>query len=673
MVLSRTMSNLKIRTRISAGFAVVLVLLAIVGGLGAFAMHRVGQQYDLLAERNRVGMFTDTAEREFVQTRRYVVEFARSGDPALHTAAVQHLAAAQDATRRMVAATTDPGRLAASRELADAQQAYARLADELRGHIDAAQRLRTGTMDPTGLHLREAIETLIAAAVSEGNTNLQLLALSAVETLMAARLHATKALAWYNDESAKAATAGIAELRAAIRAFEPMARSEQLRLAVARIDELTATYQGALQRALESMREVGIRIQADMQQVSDKIDRQFLAIQERVDAEQQAAGVAIHDTILFEEWFTSVLVGCGLIVGGLMAFLIGGTIAKPVVQMREAMNRLAQGDTSVTVPCTERGDEIGWMAHAMQVFKDNRIAADRLAAEQEADRAGRDQRVQRVAKLTSRFEEQVGDLVGTVSAAATELRSTAQSMTSVVDETTRRAGAVTAAAGVASTNVQNVASAAEELASSIGEISRQVAQSATIAGRAVEDARRTDGVVRALADGAQKIGEVVGMISDIAGQTNLLALNATIEAARAGDAGKGFAVVASEVKSLATQTAKATDDIARQITQIQGATRDAVESIQAIGTTIGEISEIAAAIAAAVEEQGAATQEIARNVQEAAAGADDVTANIGGVSAGANSTGESALNVLQAADELSRKSEQLNQEVGQFLADMKAA
>ena len=199
-------------------------------------------------------------------------------------------------------------------------------------------------------------------------------------------------------------------------------------------------------------------------------------------------------------------------------------------------------------------------------------------------------------------------MVGKVSSAATELQATAQSMTGTAGQATQHATSVAAAAEQASANVQTVAAASEELASSIAEISSQVAQSAKVAGKALEDARRTDAVVQALAEGAQKIGEVVGLINDIAGQTNLLALNATIEAARAGDAGKGFAVVASEVKNLATQTGKATDDIARQIAQIQTATKDAVVSIQGIGVTIGEISEIAAAIAAAVEEQGSATK-----------------------------------------------------------------
>jgi methyl-accepting chemotaxis protein len=275
--------------------------------------------------------------------------------------------------------------------------------------------------------------------------------------------------------------------------------------------------------------------------------------------------------------------------------------------------------------------------------------------------------------LALAFDAKAGDLVGRVASAATQLQSTARSMTSTVGEASHQATNVAAAAEEASVNVQTVAAAAEELASSINEISRQVAQSAKVAGKAREDARRTDGVVQALSEGAQKIGEVVGLISNIAAQTNLLALNATIEAARAGDAGKGFAVVASEVKSLATQTAKATEDIAHQITQIQTATRDAVDSIRGIGTTIGEISEIAAAIAAAVEEQGSATQEIARNVQQAAAGTQEVSSNIVGVSQGAVSTGAAANQVLSEAAAVSHQVDLLRSEVGVFISGVKAA
>jgi len=382
---------------------------------------------------------------------------------------------------------------------------------------------------------------------------------------------------------------------------------------------------------------------------------------------------AVHAEMTFLDMLEIGLLAVGLALAALIMVLMNRGVVKPIVSMTNAMRQLATGDTTVEIPAVGQQDEVGQMAGAVQVFKDNRIEADRLAEAQRTEQAQKERRTALVNDLTRQFEAQVGSLVGQVSAAATELQATAGSMTGTAESTTRQATTVAAAAEEASVNVQTVAASAEELAASIAEIARQVGQSAQVAGRAVEDARRTDSVVRALADSAQKIGEVVGLISDIAGQTNLLALNATIEAARAGDAGKGFAVVASEVKNLASQTARATEDISKQIAQIQGATKEAVASIEGIGTTIAEVSQIAAAIAAAVDEQGAATQEIARNVQQAAAGTQEVTTNIAGVSEDANNTGAAATQVLGAAGELSRQAEQLSAEVGRFISGVKAA
>jgi len=264
--------------------------------------------------------------------------------------------------------------------------------------------------------------------------------------------------------------------------------------------------------------------------------------------------------------------------------------------------------------------------------------------------------------------ENVKNMTQIVASTSTELQNTAQSMAATAERTSEQSTAVAAASEEASTNVQTVASAADELSSSIEEVGRQVTDSADIAKSAVEEAAKTNASVEGLAVAANKIGEVVELINDIASQTNLLALNATIEAAGAGDAGKGFAVVANEVKSLANQTAKATDEIGSQIGEIQSATNEAVGAIKGISETIGKINEISSAIATAVEEQGAATSEIARNVQQASAGTSDVSSNIGGVQEAANETGSSAGQVLEAASELSSQAEKLQTEVEGFMA-----
>jgi methyl-accepting chemotaxis protein len=371
----------------------------------------------------------------------------------------------------------------------------------------------------------------------------------------------------------------------------------------------------------------------------------------------------------------AILVGlASIVVGGLAAWFFGGSLARPVIVMTQAMQRLATGDHQVEVPARDRKDEIGNIAKAVQVFKENAVEMERLKAEQaEAERRAAEEKKRAMNELADGFQASVGGIVQTVTGSANEMQATAQSLTATAEETSRQSTAVAAASEQASTNVQTVASAAEELSSSISEISRQVAQSAQIAAKAVTDAEHSNRQVQGLADAAQRIGEVVQLITDIASQTNLLALNATIEAARAGEAGKGFAVVASEVKNLANETAKATDEITGQIAGIQQATKDAVEAIQAIGQTIGQINEIATTIASAVEEQGAATQEIARNVQQAAAGTQEVSSNISGVTQAAGETGAAANQMLSASGELARQGETLSSEVTKFLQAVRAA
>ncbi|WP_338700382.1 MULTISPECIES: HAMP domain-containing methyl-accepting chemotaxis protein [unclassified Bradyrhizobium] len=362
-----------------------------------------------------------------------------------------------------------------------------------------------------------------------------------------------------------------------------------------------------------------------------------------------------------------IAVSAGLIV------MLGRRILNPIAALTGRMSRLAAGDVAEAIPGAARNDEIGAMAAAVQVFKDNKIEADRLAAEKEAENDVKMRRARVLDDLTRAFEAKVTELVGGLSAASSVMEDTAQSMSATAAATNRQAAVVAAASDQTSTNVQTVASATEELTSSISEIARQVATSTEIAARAVDHARRTGDTARSLADGAQKIGDVVTLIQSIAAQTNLLALNATIEAARAGEAGRGFAVVASEVKSLAGQTAKATTEIAEQITAIQTASDETVTAIRSVVDVITEIDQIGTAIAAAIEEQGSATQEISRSVQEAARGTQEVNSNISGVQRAADDTGAAATQVLGAAEQLSTQSKDLAGQVNRFLSDVRAA
>ncbi len=373
---------------------------------------------------------------------------------------------------------------------------------------------------------------------------------------------------------------------------------------------------------------------------------------------------------------TLIIAGAaGIVAGTALALLIVlGAVVRPLRGMTTAMGQVADGNLETTIPALGQGDEIGMLAAALQKFKVAGQEKLQLERDQEQVKARAEaEKKEAMNRMADSFEASVKDVVQGVSAAATQMQSNAQSMSATAEQTSRQSSAVAAASEEASTNVQTVASASEELSASITEISRQVSTSAKIAGQAVEEAERTNKSVQGLAEAAQKIGDVVKLINDIAGQTNLLALNATIEAARAGEAGKGFAVVASEVKSLATQTAKATEDIASQINAIQSATQHSVEAIAGISKTITEINQIATTIASAVEEQGAATQEISRNVQEASKGTSEVSTNISGVTQAAGETGQAANQVLGAAGELSKQSETLRREVDRFLSQIRAA
>lgn len=391
--------------------------------------------------------------------------------------------------------------------------------------------------------------------------------------------------------------------------------------------------------------------------------------------------------------FLVITAGIVAVIGYFVAVKIGNRI----VSMTTAMSTLAAGDTDLEIPGQEETDEIGDMATAIQIFKENALKNKALELEQEQMRAeaeekrlaeekAQEERVkerevekkqaeedtaQELRNLVTSFENSVGFVVDGVASAATEMESTAQNMTSISERTSLNANSVASASGETSNSVQSVASATEELSASIQEISQQVSQSSNVTTQAVADAEKANELIEGLDIGTQDIGEVVSLIQDIAEQTNLLALNATIEAARAGDAGKGFAVVASEVKNLASQTAKATEQISSQISNLQSMTGDAVSSVKNIAKTIRDVDAIASAIASAVEEQGAATQEISSSVQKAAAGTQEVSTSIQAVTDAANESNDASQDVLTASKELSKQAEHLREQVASFVDNVK--
>ncbi|MDD7912068.1 methyl-accepting chemotaxis protein [Pseudovibrio exalbescens] len=371
-------------------------------------------------------------------------------------------------------------------------------------------------------------------------------------------------------------------------------------------------------------------------------------------------------------WAILAAIFC-VVIGTVIMWLVGSSIAKPIMRTTDRMNALTEGDTDTPVDYTDRSDEIGQMAQALEVFVENALERAKLQTESEKEQEARQMRQRVIDQLISEFDASVQESLRSVSTNSLELEDTAKVLAGIAESTTSRSTTAAASSEEASTNVQTVASAAEELAASIEEISRQVGHTQNVVANATSTTQSTNDKVESLDAAAQRIGEVVTLIQAIAEQTNLLALNATIEAARAGEAGKGFAVVAAEVKELATQTSKATEEISSQIIGIQSSSREAVDAIGAISKTMNDVNEITQTIAAAVEQQGAATTEISENVQQAAAGTRDVAENMSGVTASASETSATASQVLSASETLKSQADHLQDNIATFLTNVRSA
>jgi methyl-accepting chemotaxis protein len=603
-------------------------------------------------------------------------EYAVDSDPATAQAAQAQNEMVKKALAAVRANITDPQYQSALDDIAQKIDGYFADFAILDQDTVKANKLNSAQMGVQMKAIQDALAQVKQEAADAGN--LENVAGSAKDAIILALKADSSATSFLSTGESTADHAALDNLKALLDngKLDELKRLTATAPMAATVEKVTGalkSYQTAydeaagLTRAIDTL--VEQKIGPELKDVNEKVDAMKVELLKK----SASKSAEIDSTATQAYQLLGAIGAIALVFALLIGFVCARSIAGPVRLLTVCLGRLAQRDWQTVVPGTDRRDELGAMAQATEALKAAGRRADETAEQEKLNEVTRlAERRKSMLDLADRFESSVGGVVNGVTSAATELQSTAQSMASTAEETARQTTVVAGASEEMTQNVQTVASATEELTASIGEITNQMTETTKIVGEAVVQANDTNAKVQGLAEAAQKIGEVVRIINDIAGQTNLLALNATIEAARAGEMGKGFAVVASEVKTLATQTAKATDEIAAQVRAIQEATTSSAEAIDGITKTINRVSEISTAIASAVEEQGAATQEISRNVQQAAQGTQEVSSNIGGVTQAAQQTGAAAGEVLTAAAELGKNGVLLKTQVEDFLRTVRA-
>ncbi|WP_042445173.1 HAMP domain-containing methyl-accepting chemotaxis protein [Azospirillum sp. B510] len=666
-------ADIKIGRKIAIGFGAVLLIMGGLAGRSYLSFTNVSDQFDTYAHRISVLDTVCGIEMDVLAMRGAVREFALSGSSNREAMANQAIDKLRGGFEKADGLAHDP----------DLKSRLAHAEEQLRLYVDGFRRvapmqhelmtLMTDTLDPLGLQTRVDLERIRDEATRAGDAESVALAWESMELLMVGRLSANKMLARHDDEAARKAEEAFGTLDQRLQHLSATAKGRPYAEMVVDFRDALSRYRAAFSRAKDLSHGIATLINGQMTQAGTVMTEEAETISHSALSEANHIREVTESDMDGAELLIAVLSVGGLLVGLLCAGVISRAIVRPVTAMTRAMRELAGGNLDVAVPGAGQKDEIGAMAAAVTVFKENALTARRLEAEQQAERQRKEARSATVDRLVAEFEGTVAGILRTVSSASSELDSTAHQMTTTAEQTNRQSTASASAAEQTSANVQTVATAAEEMVASLREIARQVTRSSAIANDAVTQAHHADTTVQGLAETARRISDVVALISNIAAQTNLLALNATIEAARAGEHGKGFAVVATEVKHLAAQTTQATDEITGQINAIQAATGGVVEAIRQNSDMIRQMNEITAAIASAVEEQNAATGEITRSVVEAAAGTEEVARNIMQVMEATGQTGAAAAQVLSAADALSHQSETLRTNLECFLSDIRAA
>jgi len=663
---------LRIRAKVMLGFAVVLAISAVSMGIAYLGFERVSVGVTSYRKSVSEADLARNIDRELISYRALARYYVVTGKEDDGKAALAAEASLKDAIDQSMKGTTNPAGLEQITRLAREFRTFTKIfADILKVKSESAlvtqnQLTRGGTM------LRYKLDDLASNAAEA-----ELPAVELGAKQVTAQYQAATALAntFVINSDQTVATSALARLKFVENSLRAISSTdEKIVQSVKEVSVLLDEYRKSLSKLVENSKSID-ELTTEMaesataiMQGSGAMKVALLSDQQRLESESDAS---IGET----ERLIAMLAAGGFLLGGVLAVLLGKGISRPMTAMCKAMRELAGGNFDVVLPGLGRRDELGEMAAAVEEFKLQAIAkAERDAAAQDAqNRASSAARRTELIRFADDFEAAVGAIVSNVSSSAVQLESAAGTLTRTAETTQNLSSRVAGASEEASSKMQSVATATEELSASVDEIGRRVRESNKIAEAAVLQAQQTDGRIGKLSRAAQQIGDVVKLITAIAEQTNLLALNATIESARAGEAGRGFAVVASEVKSLAGQTAKATDEISSHISGMQDATQESVAAIKEIGGTIAEISNIASSIANAVEQQSSATQEIARSVQTVAQGTQEAAANIMHVNRGATETGSASEEVLNSAKSLSTESTRLREELDRFMANIRAA
>jgi methyl-accepting chemotaxis protein len=662
----------RFRAKIMLGFSVVLAITAVSMGIAYLGFERVSA--GVTSYRNSVSE-ADLArdiDRDLTSYRglaRYYVVTGKEDDAKAALTAETSL---KDAIDQSMKSTTNPARLNQITRLAREFHAFTKIFADILKVKNESTLLSQNQLTRGGTTLRYKLDDLASNAAEA-----ELPAVELGAKQVAAQYQAALALAntFVINSDMTVATSALARLKFVENSLKAISSTdEKIVQGLTEVSALLDEYRQTLSKLIANAKEIG-ELTTEMAESADAIMKGSNAMKADLLSDQQRLESESNSTIGETERLVVMLAVGGFLLGGVLAVLLGKGISRPMTTMCKAMRELASGNFDVVLPGLGRKDELGEMASAVEEFKVQAVAkAERDAAAHDAqNKASSAARRTELIRFADDFEAAVGAIVSNVSASAVQLEAAAGTLTRTAETTQSLSSQVSGSSEEASNNMQSVASATEELSVSVDEIGRRVRESSRIAQAAVLQAQQTDGRISKLSRAAQEIGDVVKLITAIAEQTNLLALNATIEAARAGEAGRGFAVVASEVKSLASQTAKATDEISSHISGMQGATQESVAAIKEIGGTIAKISDIAATISSAVEQQSSATQEIARSVQNVAEGTQQAAANIVRVNRGATETGSASEDVLSSARTLSTESARLREELDRFMANIRAA